>query len=100
MATTITKFDPFPDPSPNRTFDHQSSLPRLPVPPLEDTCKRYLRALEALQTPSEHAETERAVKAFLEDPTQGPRMQKKLEEWADIKNRCVLVALCLCLSQS
>jgi hypothetical protein len=26
-----------------------SALPKLPLPKLEDTCKRYLRALEALQ---------------------------------------------------
>ena len=87
MATTTTKFDPAPPHE--QTLAHQSKLPKLPVPPLEETCKRYLRALEALQTPHEHEETKRAVQEFLEDPEQGPRIQKKLEEWAETKARCV-----------
>ena len=90
MATTVTKFDEWPEPKPNRTFAFQSKLPRLPIPPLEDTCKRYLSALKALQSPQEHADTERAVRAFLEDPAMGPRMQKKLEDWAKDKNRRVI----------
>ncbi|KAL5514087.1 hypothetical protein ACEPAG_2848 [Sanghuangporus baumii] len=86
MATTITKFDETPLPKPNRTFANQDRLPRLPVPPLEDTCRRYLRALEGLQSQAEHEQTKRAVKAFLEDPDKGPRMQRKLQEWAGDKN--------------
>ncbi|KIY72039.1 acyltransferase ChoActase/COT/CPT [Cylindrobasidium torrendii FP15055 ss-10] len=65
-----------------KTFASQEKLPKLPVPPLEDTCKRYLRALEALQDPEEHKATQAAVRDFLEDEEQGPRIQKKLEEWA------------------
>lgn len=83
MATTTTKFDPAPAPS--RTFAAQSKLPKLPIPPLEETCKRYLRALQALQTPREHEDTERAVKEFLEN--EGPRIQEKLIKWAETKDR-------------
>jgi hypothetical protein len=32
-----------------RTFALQHKLPKLPVPPLKDTCERYLRALKGLQ---------------------------------------------------
>lgn len=32
-----------------KTFQGQGLLPKLPVPPLEDTLERYLKALEALQ---------------------------------------------------
>lgn len=32
-----------------KTFSLQSKLPRLPVPKLEDTCKRYLDSLKPLQ---------------------------------------------------
>lgn len=32
-----------------KTMAHQDKLPHLPIPPLEDTMKRYLRALEGLQ---------------------------------------------------
>ena len=90
MATTTTKFDPAPPHA--KTFAHQSRLPKLPIPPLEDTCKRYLRALEALQTPHEHEETRKAVQEFLEDPELGPRIQRKLIEWAKNKDRCVLLS--------
>ena len=91
MATTTTKFDPAPPHE--QTFAHQEKLPKLPIPPLEDTCKRYLRALEALQTPHEHEETRRAVQEFLDDPEQGPKIQKKLEEWAKTIARCDFVIL-------
>ena len=32
-----------------RTFSLHHKLPKLPVPPLKDTCDRYLRALQGLQ---------------------------------------------------
>jgi hypothetical protein len=34
---------------PGKTFAGQSQLPKLPIPPLEETMGRYLRALEGLQ---------------------------------------------------
>lgn len=91
MATTTTKFDPAPPRE--QTFAHQGKLPKLPIPPLEDTCKRYLRALEALQAPHEQEETQRAVREFLDDPEQGPRIQRKLEEWAASRARCCFLIL-------
>lgn len=38
-----------------RTFAQQSKLPKLPVPPLKDTCERYLRALKGLQVSATRA---------------------------------------------
>ena len=70
-----------------RTFAHQDKLPKLPVPPLEETCKRYLRALEALQDEKEHAQTKAAVKEFLEND--GLKIQEKLKKWAGTKDRWV-----------
>lgn len=32
-----------------KTFEKQAELPKLPLPKLEDTCKRYLDSLRALQ---------------------------------------------------
>lgn len=32
-----------------KTFSLQSKLPRLPIPKLEDTCRRYLESLKPLQ---------------------------------------------------
>ncbi|KAJ8093683.1 carnitine O-acetyltransferase yat1 [Marasmius tenuissimus] len=62
------------------TFAHQEKLPKLPIPSLEDTCNRYLRALEALQDHNEHKKTKFAVKEFLEKD--GPILQQKLNEYA------------------
>ncbi|KAG8741894.1 hypothetical protein FRC10_002307 [Ceratobasidium sp. 414] len=66
------------------TFAGQSSLPKLPVPPLKDTCARYLRALEALQDPREHAATKVAVDDFLNRT--GPKWDVKLREYAATKD--------------
>ena len=38
------------------TFANQDSLPKLPIPDLEATCRRYQEALSALQTPREQEE--------------------------------------------
>jgi len=65
----------------------QHKLPRLPVPPLEDTLKRYLRSLRALQDDTEHDKTKAAVEQFLSD--EGPRIQEKLVEYAKDKDRYV-----------
>ena len=86
MATTVTKFDP--NPATSRTFAGQSKLPKLPVPSLEESTNRYLRALQELQTPEEHEQTKRVVNEFLQ--IDGPRLQEKLLKWAETRDRCVL----------
>ncbi|KAH9912469.1 acyltransferase ChoActase/COT/CPT [Epithele typhae] len=58
-------------------------LPKLPIPSLEETCRRYLRALEGLQDKREHEDTKRAVEEFLHN--EGPRIQEKLKEYAKDK---------------
>ncbi len=75
-------------PKPSRTWAYQDQLPTLPIPPLEDTCHRYLTALKALQDEKEHENTKRAVQAFLDGD--GPRIQEKLIEYAKDKHRCAL----------
>ena len=74
----------------NRTLAFQDKLPKLPIPSLEDTCNRYLRALEALQDEKEHANTKAVVKQFLE--TDGPVLHGILEEYAKDKARFVLLS--------
>lgn len=37
------------DPTDGETFKYQNQLPKLPIPELEDTAKRYLAALKPLQ---------------------------------------------------
>lgn len=68
-----------------KTFEASKKLPTLPIPPLEDTCRRYLRALEGLQEPDEHAHTKEAVEMFLDGD--GPRIQERLKSWAANKAR-------------
>ncbi|GLE00668.1 hypothetical protein PINS_up009456 [Pythium insidiosum] len=66
------------------TFRHQSSLPTLPIPPLEETCARYLESLRALQTPEEHAVSQASIAEFLAGD--GPSLQQKLIEYAQDKH--------------
>lgn len=62
------------------TFAAQDKLPKLPIPELEDTCKRYLEVLAPLQAPRERAETRHAVQEFLKQD--GPDLQEKLKKYA------------------
>ncbi|GAA5851677.1 hypothetical protein JCM5353_007307 [Sporobolomyces roseus] len=66
-----------------KTFAGQDELPKLPVPPLEETMKKYVKALEGLQTPSEHSHTKHVVEAFLKK--EGPELHQKLKEYAATK---------------
>lgn len=63
------------------TFGGQSELPPLPIPPLDQTLQRFLRAVEALQAedPEARMETKRIAMDFLN--TDGPRLQNLLLEY-------------------
>jgi carnitine O-acetyltransferase len=65
------------------TFANQDSLPKLPIPDLESTCRKYLEALYPLQSPREHEETKAAVQDFLR--SEGPELQEKLKKYASSK---------------
>ena len=54
------------------TFHFQDSLPRLPIPKLEDTCRRYLDAQKPLLTPEQYEETKQLVNKF--QKREGPGM--------------------------
>lgn len=73
-----------PESKPGVTFAAQDKLPKLPIPDLEATCKRYLAAIDPLQTAREHADSERAVREFLR--TDGPILQEKLKQYASDKS--------------
>ncbi|KAK5172515.1 carnitine O-acetyltransferase yat1 [Saxophila tyrrhenica] len=68
---------------PGITFAAQDKLPKLPIPDLEATCKRYLGSLDPLQTAREHHDSERAIEEFLR--TDGPALQEKLKSYAEGK---------------
>ncbi len=65
------------------TFAGQDNLPKLPIPELEQSVKRYLAALRPLQTVREHAETQQACEEFLKG--EGPELQDKLRRYANGK---------------
>ena len=65
------------------TFGAQDKLPKLPIPDLEQTVKRYLNALRPLQSSREHGDTEQAVDEFLRND--GPELQEKLQTYAQSK---------------
>jgi len=75
--------DEKPKPSPGITFAAQEKLPKLPIPELEDTLKKYLTAVKPLQTTREHAETQQAVEEFLK--SEGPELQERLKKYANGK---------------
>jgi len=79
------------------TFANQDSLPKLPIPDLEDTCRRHLDALSALQSPREHEETKAAVQEFLK--TEGPSLQEKLKNYAGSKTSYI-EQFCKCVLKS
>jgi len=63
------------------TFAQQDKLPKLPIPDLEQSCRRYLSALKPLQSNREHADTKIAVQEFLTG--EGPELNEKLKKYAE-----------------
>ena len=67
----------------------EENLPRLPVPTLEETSKRYLKSVRALLSDTEYQRTQKAVEEFVSPSGLGPELQKRLEARAgqpEIKN--------------
>lgn len=67
------------------TFQFQESLPHLPIPDLNDTCRNYLTVLRPLQTDHEFKNTESAVESFLQ-LGQGEFLDHQLREYAELRN--------------
>ncbi|KAG5928458.1 hypothetical protein E4U42_000591 [Claviceps africana] len=67
----------------------QDSLPRLPVPTLEETATRYLKSLHPLLSESEYANSKAVVQDFIRPGGVGSKLQQKLvarREDPQIKN--------------
>ncbi|KAI1415771.1 acyltransferase ChoActase/COT/CPT [Hypoxylon sp. FL1857] len=56
----------------------QDSLPRLPVPTLEETAARYVKSLHPLLSPAEFAASKKAVDEFIKPGGVGQKLQEKL----------------------
>ncbi|KAF0718799.1 Aste57867_1476 [Aphanomyces stellatus] len=63
-----------------KTFDHQPSLPHLPVPELDDTLDKYLTSIQPFVTPAEYETTKAKVESFRRG--QGPKLQALLQQRA------------------
>ncbi|KAA0717136.1 Carnitine O-acetyltransferase [Triplophysa tibetana] len=62
-----------------RYLAHQESLPKLPVPPLQQTCDRYLAVLDPVIEPEKLNHTQKLVEEFQKPGGVGERLQKGLE---------------------
>ncbi|XP_049415888.1 carnitine O-acetyltransferase [Epinephelus fuscoguttatus] len=67
---------------PGRYLTHQKGLPTLPVPPLQQTCERYISALEPILEMDELTHTKELVDEFKKAGGVGEKLQKSLEKRA------------------
>ncbi|KAM3599691.1 uncharacterized protein V6R79_009925 [Siganus canaliculatus] len=65
-----------------RYLTHQSGLPCLPVPPLQQTCERYITALEPIIEVDELQHTQELLQDFQKAGGVGEKLQKSLEKRA------------------
>ncbi|KAF2741938.1 hypothetical protein M011DRAFT_413579 [Sporormia fimetaria CBS 119925] len=72
---------------PGITFAHEDKLPKLPIPDLDSSCKRYLSSLKPLQSAKEHHDTVVAVQEFMK--ADGPALQDKLKKYAADKGNYI-----------
>ncbi|POS82940.1 acyltransferase ChoActase/COT/CPT [Erysiphe pulchra] len=64
--------------SKRRMLQFEDSLPKLPVPSLEETATRYLKSVHPLLSASEYESTAKAVHDFIEPGGVGRKLQKRL----------------------
>ncbi|KAI8914641.1 acyltransferase ChoActase/COT/CPT [Gorgonomyces haynaldii] len=62
-------------------LDNQSTLPRLPVPSLENLKQKYLASCKPLLTEQEFEQTKQTVEQFLSEEGFGQELQKRLLEY-------------------
>ncbi|TGJ84507.1 hypothetical protein E0Z10_g4276 [Xylaria hypoxylon] len=69
------------DKSKGPTLRFQESLPRLPVPTLEETAARYVKSIHPLLSPVEFAASKKAVDEFIRPGAGGPEDKNWIYEW-------------------
>lgn len=66
------------DLSKGKMLRFEDSLPRLPVPSLEETASRYLKSVHAVVSDAEYERTKKAVETFIRPGGQGQTLQERL----------------------
>ncbi|KAL9079270.1 MAG: hypothetical protein Q9157_001841 [Trypethelium eluteriae] len=61
----------------------EDTLPKLPVPTLQETAKRYLKSVHPLLSKDEYSATQGVVEEFVKPDGQGETLQKRLQARAD-----------------
>ena len=69
-----------PKNQPGITFAAQDKLPKLPIPDLDSTLKKYKEVLKPLQSKRAQEDTASAVQSFLR--AEGPELQSRLKKYA------------------
>ncbi|XP_060918139.1 carnitine O-acetyltransferase [Labrus mixtus] len=69
-----------------RYLTHQKGLPSLPIPPLQQTCERYITALEPIVEVDELKHTKELLDDFQKAGGVGERLQSGLEKRASSTN--------------
>lgn len=57
----------------------EDSLPRLPIPTLEETAKRYLKSVHPLLNEDDYSKTKQVVEDFVKPGNIGEKLQKRLQ---------------------
>ena len=82
---------------------YQSSLPKLPVPSLQQSLQKYLKAMQPLLNDDEYQKTLLAVEEFGKPNGVGEKLQRMLEERAKIHDNWVCMFIiythvtCICM---
>jgi len=61
-----------------KMYENQANLPRLPLPALEDTCRKLLEWSQPLLSSEDYDSSKKAVDYFISSEGKGPFLQKKL----------------------
>ena len=68
---------------------YQASLPKLPVPPLQQSLQKYLKAVRPLVNDAEFKRTHKVVEEFGMKNGIGEKLQKALEDRAKTRDNWV-----------